>query len=121
MIKSGSSFAWDTDGRTLTVCVSGEIDHHGATLLRRGIDTLIWEHSPQRLVLDLSAISLMDSSGLGFIMGRYKLMSETGGELVVLDPSPCVSRVLRLTGFDKKVRILSSQEKRGEKKQKGVG
>lgn len=116
MIKTGCSFAWENLPEGLLVRVSGEIDHHGAVGLRRGIDTLIWERSPRKLILDMSGVTLMDSSGLGFIMGRYKLMKETGGETCVKNPSPCVFRILKLTGFDSKVRILrttSNEKKKG--------
>jgi stage II sporulation protein AA (anti-sigma F factor antagonist) len=56
----------------------------------------------------MSEVSFMDSSGLGFIMGRYALMRELGGNLSVRNPSLPVMRMLTLTGFDKKIRILNT-------------
>lgn len=108
MIKNECSFTAEEKGRTLTVVVSGEIDHHGATALRRGIDTLIWEKAPQELRLVMAQVPLMDSSGLGFIMGRFRLITESGGSFVLVDPSAAVVKMLRLTGFDKKVRTERS-------------
>ena len=53
----------------------------------------------------------MDSSGLGFIMGRYALMREIGGNLTLRNPSPVVMKMLTMTGFDKKVRITGTVSK----------
>ena len=59
-------------------------------------------------ILDMSEVNFMDSSGLGFIMGRYALMKEIGGSLSLRDPSPVVMKMLTMTGFDKKVRISNT-------------
>ena len=47
----------------------------------------------------------MDSSGLGLIMGRYALMKEIGGDVVVCEPCAGVERVMKLAGLEKLVRI----------------
>ena len=47
----------------------------------------------------------MDSSGLGLIMGRYALMKEIGGDMVVTDPAAGVEKVLKLAGLERMVRI----------------
>lgn len=114
MINNGCGFDWQVAPEGLVISVGGEIDHHGAVTLRRGVDTLIWENSPGRLILDMSGVNFMDSSGLGFIMGRYSLMNELGGEMQVRDPSPCVTRILKLTGFDRRVRTVRSNVKKAQ-------
>ena len=106
MIKNTCDIFCEPKSNDLVLTVGGEIDHHGALYLRQFADDAIKCHRPVRLVLDMSGVSFMDSSGLGFIMGRFALMREFGGSTAVRDPSPCVERVLKLTGFDKKVRII---------------
>ena len=59
----------------LTVRLSGELDHSEATRLRAEIDALIRETGAKRLILDLNGLDFMDSSGIGLIIGRYKLMA----------------------------------------------
>ena len=95
----------DMAGRTMTVGVRGEIDHHTAADIRRDIDTLLFERRPARLVLDLSAVGFMDSSGLGLIMGRLSVMRELGGELTVWNPSPETRGILALAGMERLVHI----------------
>ena len=96
---------FDTAGSILSVRVRGEIDHHTAAEIRRGIDTALFEKRPKKFILDLSAVSFMDSSGLGLIMGRYSVMKELEGEMVVWNPSPETRAILTLAGMERMVRI----------------
>ena len=94
-------FTHTKDGRTLTAAPHGEIDHHSATTARTQLDLLIERENPKVLRMELADIGFCDSSGLGFIMGRLKKMNELGGELIVVDPSPAIDRLLALSGLDK--------------------
>lgn len=93
------------EGKTLTIILSGEIDHHNAVKFRTSIDRSIAEKSPQRLVFELGNIDFMDSSGLGLIMGRYKKIKELGGELVIQNPNEAVLKICRLSGLGRLIKI----------------
>lgn len=108
MIKSNCRYRFTATPEGLVVSVSGEIDHHSASSMRREVDNIIWNRTPTHLILDMSEVDFMDSSGLGFIMGRYALMKEIGGSLTLRNPSAIVMKMLTLTGFDKKVRIMNT-------------
>ena len=103
--RERAEFLCDTAGSILSVHVRGEIDHHTASSIRQGIDATLFEKRPAKLILDLSAVSFMDSSGLGLIMGRYSVMKELGGEMVVWNPSPETRAILMLAGMERLVRI----------------
>ena len=75
--------------------LSGEIDHHNAKSLRQDIDFSLRENQPEELIMDFSEVGFMDSSGIGLVMGRYKLMQEIGGNLVVRNPPPHIKKVMR--------------------------
>ena len=85
--------------------LSGEIDHHCAKDLRTQLDRHIIGSRPSKLIIDLNNITFMDSSGIGLIMGRSKLMKACGGEVVVNSPQPYIKRVLKLAGIDRIVSI----------------
>jgi stage II sporulation protein AA (anti-sigma F factor antagonist) len=108
MIKSNCKYRFTATTEGLVVSVSGEIDHHSALSMRRDVDNIIWNRTPTHLILDMSGVEFMDSSGLGFIMGRYALMREIGGNLSLRNPSDPVMKMLTMTGFDKKVRIMTT-------------
>ncbi len=90
-----------TNGTTITVYLTGELDHHGAAPLREQVDRLISARRPKRLVLDFGGVSFMDSSGIGFVMGRYKRITAQGGVLRVQSATPRMERVMRLAGLER--------------------
>lgn len=85
--------------------LSGEIDHHNARELRTELDRYIITAQPSELTMDFTGITFMDSSGIGLIMGRSRLMHECGGILEIRDPQPYIRRVLKLAGMDRIVKI----------------
>ena len=87
--------------QTLFAFLSGEIDHHSASKIRVELDVKINTLNPSLLILDFTNISFMDSSGIGLILGRYKLMKLIGGNLKIVNPSPQISKVMSLAGFDR--------------------
>ena len=86
-------------GDQLRVLLAGEIDHHSSCELRDRIDQAIERHRPQLLVLDFGGVTFMDSSGIGLIMGRYKLISSYGGRIEVANLPKNLRRVMRLAGI----------------------
>lgn len=84
-----------------TVYLAGELDHHNAAPLRERVDAVIRQRHPKKLVLDFGGISFMDSSGIGFVMGRYKLMQSMGGKLQISGASPRMEKVMRLAGLER--------------------
>ena len=85
--------------------LTGEIDHHNAKELRAELDRFIVTAQPKALTMDFGGITFMDSSGIGLIMGRSRLMKECGGRLEVRDPQPYIRRVLKLSGIERIVKI----------------
>ena len=65
--------------QVMTAYLEGEIDHHSARPIREQIDDEAQQSKPQMLLLDFGRVSFMDSSGIGLVMGRFRLMSELGG------------------------------------------
>ena len=100
-----ATFTYEETGYFLRIKIHGDIDHHSAVAIRAGMDSLLYKIRPRRLYLDLSAVDFMDSSGLGLIMGRYALMKELGGDVVVCDPCAGVERIITLAGLERVVRI----------------
>lgn len=112
MIKSNCGFEFDVSEERLLITLCGEVDHHSAADLRRDVDALLCQLRPAKMVLDLSGVSFMDSSGLGFIMGRYSLLRELGGSMVITQPSPATQRILQLAGIKRIIPIETEKEKK---------
>lgn len=84
-----------------TAYLSGEIDHHGVKPVREEIDSFVEGAMPKLLLMDFTEVTFMDSSGIGLVMGRYKLMKSLGGEVKVTNPTPHIKKVMKLAGLDR--------------------
>lgn len=84
---------------TVTVQLSGDLDHNTAAQIRNDLDALIADPAVNRLVLDLSGLQFMDSSGIGMMIGRYKTMIRRGGSIAVRTGSSQVDRLMELSGL----------------------
>lgn len=89
----------------LFVELSGEIDHHTCADIRAGVDEEIDRFHPEKLTLDFGAVSFMDSSGIGLVMGRYRLMEPYGGKIELINVPPALRHVMRIAGLYKLAQI----------------
>ena len=69
--------------------------------MREKIDESVIQSGAKTLVLDFSLVTFMDSSGIGLVMGRFRLMQENGGELVLQNLPAPLRKVMKLAGLDK--------------------
>lgn len=95
----------------ITAYLTGDIDHHSARQMRESIDSAVQMKKPSVLKLDFSGVNFMDSSGIGLIMGRYRLMTLYGGIVKVVNIPKELERMIALSGLN----ALDIIEKRGEK------
>ncbi len=98
---------YENKKNTLTVRLSGELDHSAATSIRRELDELIVQTGAKRLVFDLRALDFMDSSGIGLIIGRYKVMVQRGGSVAVRGPGARIDKIFRMAGLYQLVERLA--------------
>ncbi|MDR2655763.1 MAG: STAS domain-containing protein [Oscillospiraceae bacterium] len=88
-------------GEVVTAYIIGDLDHHSAKEMREEIDASLERMKPKLLILDFKDVTFMDSSGIGLIMGRYRLMQMLGGEIRVSNVSAQLRKVMRLAGLDR--------------------
>jgi anti-sigma B factor antagonist len=77
------------------VSVAGEVDMHSAGRLARLLQALT--PASLCLVLDLTHLTFIDSSGLGVLIAARNRAGERGTSLVLVDPPPLVRRLLSST------------------------
>ncbi len=100
----------DLSDGILTVLLDGEIDHHTAPPIREAIDEIILQDMPRILKLDYGEVTFMDSSGIGLIMGRYKLMNSCSGEIEVVNIPKNMEKVVKLSGIEKLGRVTVKED-----------
>ena len=85
--------------RTLVAYIGGDIDHENAPQIKLSMDNVIKSESFDNFVIDLSAVTFMDSSAVGLIMGRYKLLKSMGKSVSFSKPSSVADKVLKVSGL----------------------
>lgn len=83
--------------------VQGEIDVQTAPTLRQAMDRAV-EVSEGDLVLEMSGVGFIDSSGLGVLLGRFRRMPQ-GRAMAIRSPRPHVLTLLRLAGVTGLMRV----------------
>lgn len=87
-----------TSGARTVVQVTGEIDVYTAPLLREELASLI-DAEHRELVVDLTGVGFMDSTGLGVLVGALKKVRTLGGDLQLVINSEKVLKVFRITAL----------------------
>ena len=85
---------------TLYVHISGELDEYTAQSARKTMDTLFeTEKGFAQIVMDLSELTFMDSTGVGVLIGRYKKMREYNKPIFITNPSRNAERIFKMSGL----------------------
>ncbi len=87
------------ESNVLVAAIEGEIDHHTAENLRERIDEAILVFKPQTIILDFERVTFMDSSGVGLVMGRFRMAKYYGGKVVISVPEGRIRKLLMLSGL----------------------
>jgi anti-sigma B factor antagonist len=100
MIKTDLDIQISRFGSTPIVVLSGDIDAYTCLTLRQAVADLI-DEGYFRIVINLSDVKYVDSSGLGTLVGALRRTTERNGDLVLSGASSHLRKVLNITGLDK--------------------
>ena len=90
----------DFQDDVLYVRLCGEIDEHNAGRARAAADRLADDYAvrSKRAVIDLQEVTFMDSTGIGFLIGRYKKFKRYGVPMYVTNPTATADKILTISG-----------------------
>jgi anti-sigma B factor antagonist len=95
--------------RTQIVEIVGRIDNAQSATLAQYADSAL-SHGRTHLILDMSAVSFINSSGLRALVGIVRRAQAADGSLTILNPSERVAKVLGLVGLDTVFRIIADPQ-----------
>ena len=85
---------------TLYLSLAGEMDECSSREARARCDRLIDENlSAKRIVINLSDVAFMDSTGIGFLIGRYKKAAKMNIPVFIQKPNFAADKILNLSGI----------------------
>lgn len=90
------------------VTLKGDFDADNAPRVQEALAALIDREQPIIFLL-MAELKYIDSAGLGVLVGALKQAAARGGRIVLIQPSPFVSRVLRVTALDKVLLVFADE------------
>ena len=106
---AGMDCGMKVENRSLRIRVPAELDHHSAAQICAQADELVRTQDIREIVFDFSRTVFCDSSGVGMLMGRYKMMQALGGTVKAVRVQGRVERILMLSGVMKVIPVEREQ------------
>ena len=91
---------------TVRVALSGELDLSSALIFDDELRRIEEERQPRVLLLDLTALKFMDSTGLRLILNAHMRAAKAGRRLRILQGSETIKRIFRLTGVFERLDLV---------------
>lgn len=99
----------EREGENLVIFIRDELDHHGARRMIDEMDSLTVLYPTEPVILDLSGLTFMDSSGLAVAINLYRALARTGRRLIVRGTPPQPMRVFRAAGLQKMMTFIDGE------------
>ena len=99
-------YAYNEKDKKLKIELDEDIDMNSCRSLRSIVDGYIIRYSPISCEINLEKVKFMDSSGLGFIMGRYNFAKMLGCNLIVTNPDESIKKLLQMYENGKKIKVM---------------
>lgn len=96
---------YQTNGTCLRVALPEELDHPVSDKIRKDTDKIINEIYIRTLVFDFRNTNFMDSSGIGLLMGRYRVLGMRNGCIRAENVNAHIDKLLHLSGVYKYIQI----------------
>ena len=97
----------DTEEGLVVLTPVGELDAFTVSRFRQEVAQV----GGSQVVIDMSGVPFLDSSGLGALIGAIRRVRELGGDVAIACNRPSVEHLLRTTGFDRIVTLAETLEK----------
>lgn len=94
----------------LFVRLKGELDQAVTEKLKIRISELIDKYEIKYVIFNFEKLNFMDSSGIGFIIGRYTQVKKRNGKIIVCSMNDLIERIFMLSGLKKICSVASSED-----------
>lgn len=79
----------------------GELDEHSSLYTRETLDDILDREIYSQVIVDLSELDFMDSTGIGVMIGRYKKLKNKEIPLYLTNPNKHINKIFDMTGLYK--------------------
>lgn len=85
----------------LIIFLVGELDHHASDFARSKLDALLDRSSQSKIIVDVSGLEFMDSTGIGVLLGRFNRMKTLKKPMFIAGAKGNVDKVFSMSGIYK--------------------
>ena len=93
----------------LIIRFQGELDQQYIEKMRIKVSELISNYRIKYLIINCSELDFIDSSGIGFILGRFNQLRNVGGEIIICEMSSFIERIVRISGLMRICKIKKTE------------
>lgn len=94
----------------LYVRFNGELDQKSVERIRVRVSELIENYNIEYLVINCRDLSFMDSSGIGFIIGRYNQLKDVNGKIIICEMNDLIAKIINISGLSRIVVLKRTEE-----------
>ncbi len=94
----------------LFIRLKGELDQATCENLKFRVTELIDKYYIKHIILNFEKLGFMDSSGIGFIIGRYSQIKKRQGKIIICSMNDIIERIFNLSGLKRICLVASSEE-----------
>ena len=87
------------ENNVLYVMMIGELDEYSASHTRNQLDEIINQKNYNNVVFDMSSLNFMDSTGIGVLIGRYKILKQKNKDVFISNPTRSVEKIFNMSGI----------------------
>ena len=95
---------------TLIMRLSGDLDQASIESLKRKVVEIIDKYYIKNLIINLEQVTFMDSSGIGFIIGRYTQIKNRRGKIIICSMNEMIERIFNLSGLKRICYVASTEQ-----------
>lgn len=96
----------EREGQAIVAYLSDELDHHGARRAIEYLDRLATLYTDEPILLDLSRLTFMDSSGLAVVINFQRALGRNGRRMVIRGTPAHPMRIFRAARLDQKIKFI---------------
>lgn len=90
--------------------LKGDLDQASIESLKRKSVDIIDKYYIRNIVFNLEQVSFMDSSGIGYIIGRYTQVKNRRGKIIVCSMNTLIERIFNLSGLKRICSVVENEE-----------
>ncbi len=89
----------NVDNNILFIKLSGELDEYSASYCRDKLDYTFANNSYSKIIVDMSNLTFMDSTGIGVLIGRYKIVKGNNKQMFIANPNKQIEKIFKMSGI----------------------